>query len=327
MFDQLIQLLNQLEATLAAGEVRSRTKYAAILGSIERESITLSNQRHKTSGSASLLSRIRSLAQSCRVALDERELTLKELRIISRDKFAVFNKGLQTMQAGSLSDTHREQIRDTHESSVKDAEVDSILEKLKLEPRVTFEKIRVLGTQETRRVKKVHTEEHERDVATVKRVLLELSLDELRRLDLDALRADIGELVVQVFSTPNTREGIKQAVTFTRHYVQKTDDEFRALVDSYKNINSWLPVKIKGAFSAVRFPVVPPFHDIAAYRDPSKLTNAGFVVTVIGDNFIVLENQYLLVIDMEKVFGISGHRDKKKFKMSRSEEMKQANTL
>src|SRR5690606_22689301 len=191
MFDQLIQLLNQLEATLAAGEVRSRTKYAAILGSIERESITLSNQRHKPSGSASLLSRIRSLAQSCRVALDERELTLKELRIISRDKFAVFNKGLQTMQAGSLSDTHREQIRDTHESSVKDAEVDSILEKLKLEPRVTFEKIRVLGTQETRRVKKVHTEEHERDVATVKRVLLELSLDELRRLDLDALRADI----------------------------------------------------------------------------------------------------------------------------------------
>mgnify|MGYP001071290274 CR=1 FL=1 len=79
----------------------------------------------------------------------------------------------------------------------------------------------------------------------------------------------------------------------------ESDQEIRKLASSYSKYYSKLPRSLNGQpFAAILMPITPIYEDLSAQIDPGVLERSGLKVTRVGDGYIVLENQALLVFDI-----------------------------
>ena len=89
----------------------------------------------------------------------------------------------------------------------------------------------------------------------------------------------------------------------------KADPKVQKLAASYSKYYKSLPTSTKGLpFVAFRIPVSVLFADLGAHIEPQKLERAGFDVTLVGDNYTILEDQYLLAFDWKELGMDSGYR-------------------
>ncbi|MNQ23842.1 hypothetical protein D3C85_370190 [compost metagenome] len=84
-------------------------------------------------------------------------------------------------------------------------------------------------------------------------------------------------------------------------------------IAGYSKYYSNLPSSLKGLpFKALRMPIVPDFKDMGMQIDPEKkLKQLGFKVTMLGDAFPMLEDQFLIAFDHKQLGIDSGVRKDK----------------
>lgn len=285
--EALIELLNSFEEGVAKGTTRNRTQIVGGLRSIENAAVTLSNRGGLPPGTKSICLRIKQLAGDIRTGIESRELSASEFREIVRTKLGQLSTALKRNIQGKLHASDKEQVRQ-HEAAPDTAEeINAIIEEYGYSQGVV-------------RGKNEHYAEHLNMM--MEKFLYSLTLQELRSMDMEVFAS---------LSPDDWIEGDLHGFGhIKRNLLHKSDDEYKALSESYKHLTKLLPKHVEVA-KAISYPVIPLFNDIEALKNPRKLETAGFDVTQVGDHFIVLENQFILCLNTEEL-GFS-----KTFKMSR----------
>ncbi len=286
MFDKLFKILDKLESGLADKSLKSKTGILKLIESAYIETVALSNVgigAQMPSGSKSIISRLKKLLQDTYKGLKTGIIEYKELRAIAKDKIGVQHTALKVLFEGSLSEDQKAQIRDTGDG-------------------VSLEKVdRFINTLQSHIIadnRAVSPRAQEIVAGVMMRLadkLTKLTPSELKHAETLNLR---GMSVDEIDNL--TISDLKKGFT--------DSDAVRKLATSYDRYLTRLPAKLPAAFSAIRFPVVPLFTDWTAHNQPQRLLNVGIRVTPVGDSFMVLEDQYLLVLDSEKLGFGSGFR-------------------
>ena len=271
----LIELLDAFEEGIAKGTLRKRSEIVNSLQSIENQTTTIANTGGLPPGTKSLALRIKQLAADIRKGLQEKELDAKEFRSIVRDKLGKLNTAFKLNTAGKLSASNKDEVRQHEAAPDTEAEIEELMQLHSFDQGVIRGKETWYGSQLN---------------DAIYEMLSRMSLAELRGIDRHAFEAITADDLI---------EGMKHGYAhIVRNLLHKSDDEFKALSESYKHLKRLLPTHVDVA-KAIRYPVVPLFNDIDAVKNPRKLENAGLDVTRVGDHFIVLENQFLLCFNVE----------------------------
>lgn len=302
MFDKLFELLSTYEQGMADATLRKPSAIKSQLSDIIREATVLTNRGGLPSGSKSVMSRIVKLCEDALRGLNAQEISLGELRLsMSRDKLGPLHTALQTAVHGKLSATDKAQVREYETDENKAAEIQ-----------------RLTSSYDPGKTDIRGEEYNAKDIHDLLGYFLatNFSVSQLRSITPEMLKP---YSLREFYDTQNGPNAQKNTGIIRRELSQKHDDTYAELSTSYKGLEKRIPAKIPhGApFTAITYPVVPLFDDINAMKDPGKLERAGFTVTPIGDHFIVLENQYLLCLDLSKMevdSSIRMSRDNQKIK-------------
>lgn len=313
MFDDLFKQLAAFEQGMAEGTLAKPSLIKAMLKEIINSATVLSNRGKLPQGSKSILLRLNKLVEATLTGMINKELTLPELRMdISRDKLGPLHAALHKAVTGSLSADDKAQVREYETDENKSIEIQRLLKEYN--PGKT-----IIGG-------------HQYDGQDVVDDVGAYLFNNFTASQLRAMTEEmVNEYTFEDFWNALYGKDAKQhAGIIKRELTKKHDDEYAKLSESYKHLKDHIPKDVPhGApFTALMHPVVPLFDDINAMKDPGKLERAGFKVTPVGDHFIVLEQQTLLCMDLERM-GIAASlrpsRDKTKLKsVNNSSELMEA---
>lgn len=301
-FDAIFEQLKAFEQGMAEGTLAKPSLIKAMLKEIITSATVLSNRGKLPQGSKSVLARITKLCDATLTGLQNKELTLSELRMdISRDKLGPLHTLLVKAVTGTVTDSDKEQARDYETDENKSAEIKRLLKDYK------YGNLFVARTQ--------YDEEDAADDIGVY-LSQNFTASQLRAITSDMMHNYSYE---DFWNALYGKDAKQHAGIIKRELTKKHDDEFAQLSESYKHLKDSIPKQIPHGkpFNAIAHPVVPLFDDINAMKDPGKLERAGFKVTPVGDHFIVLENQMLLCMDLERMHipqSLRPSRDKTKLK-------------
>lgn len=300
MFDEILDALSAYEQGLADNELRTITAIASKLTDISNKATILMNRGSLPSGTKSWISRISKWAKETSEGLRNKQFkNLTEIRKVSKDQLGVMHAGLRQAINGGVSAANKEMVRTTFEADEdKKEEIDRLFEAF--DPGST----KIMGIQ-------IEPEKIELDV--MRFLDMNFSVSQLRSIQ-PYLPLEAGQpkpkrdpdcvwnrtTYLEIREALDPQHKAKRSA-LKRELVKKHDDEYATLSESYKDLNRRLPRSIQHAFTAVRFPVVPVFKDLSVYKNPRKLEAAELQVTRIGDHFIVLENQLILCVDLNKI--------------------------
>jgi len=300
VFDEILDALSAYEEGMANATLKSTTAIAAKLTDISNKAIVLTNRGSLPSGTKSWISRINKWAKETAIGLKNGEFkNLTEIRRASKDQLGVMHAGLRQAINGGVSAENKEMVRTTFEADEdKQEEVDRLV--AAFDPGST----KIMGIQ-------IEAEKIRNDVITF--LDQNFSVSQLRSIrpylpledgqtkqkrDPDCVWNRTTYLEIREALDPQHKA---KRSALKRELVQKHDDEYATLSESYKDLKRRLPHTVQHAFTAIRFPVIPVFKDISVYKNPRKLESADLQVTRIGDHFVVLENQLLLCVDLAKL--------------------------
>lgn len=305
-FDDLIKALTFFEQGMAENTLTRKSEIAKRLDDISNQATILLNQGSLPTGSKSTLLKIRKLVKETAEGLRTDVFSsLGPIRRISRDHLGTLHTALNVQLGGGLTAAEKTQIRESYSS---DEDTTTEIERLV----AAFDP----GSLQVGGFKRNH-EDALNDVASF--LDQNFTLSQLRSIqpytdevtpggkpvkNPDCVWNDLTYSEV-LAATENTPKGKTKLAALKRELVKKHDDDLASLSESYKELSRRLPRTLKHAFAPIYYPVVPVFQDIGVYKNPSRLENAGLKVTRVGDHFIVLENQLLLCIDLERV-GVKG---------------------
>lgn len=310
MFESLITLLDTFEQGMADKTLTRKSEIIRLLTSMQNQvQIILgkANQR-LPQGSKSTLRRIGRLAGDLISGINATEISPKELRQITRDNMGVLNAALTKLNSGEdLNASQKAQVAEHESDEDKAGEIRKLIEGYDWGS----------GLVDREKLSADQINEY------LTEFLNGFSLSELRAVDesqlnklelseiVNAVRAERGESRYLPNGKLVVTDSAGPANSLRRSLVVQHDAEVEILSKSYGELQSRIPSDLNGKpFAAISYPVVPLFDDIAAMQNPAKLKAAGFKkVTQVGDHFIVLENQYLLVIDSVKLGVKSLFRD------------------
>ena len=281
MFDDLITELDSFEQLVSSGKLPRRSILTEQLTTIKNMIVVKLNAGGKLpNGSKSLLSKISRLSDDLITGLRSPEvMSGKDFLVAVRDKFGPLNAALTGLgQGGTLNADQKAQMRTLENDEDKTAAIEALyknwmpgptkLNGVQRDGQAIFDDVGYF----------LHTN---------------FSLDQLKSFDMDAWRQLTYKDIYE--RTPETTTKMKQEL------IRKGETDYKALSESYKDVAKRLPTRIQqGAFSAIRFPVVTVWSEVAASKNEFIMRNAGFKVTRVGSHFSVLENQYLLCIDLDK---------------------------
>lgn len=312
-FDAIFEQLTAFEQGMAEGTLLKPSLIKAMLKDIITSATVLSNRGKLPQGSKSVLSRISKLCDATLTGLQNKELTLAELRMdISRDKLGPLHTLLVKAVTGTVTDADKEQARDYETDENKSAEIQRLLKDFK------YGNLFVARNQ--------YDKEDAADIVG-SYLSQNFTASQLRAITSDMMHEYSFE---EFWNAVHGKDAKQHAGIIKRELTKKHDDEYERLSESYKHLKDSIPKQIPHGkpFNAIAHPVVPLFDDINAMKDPGKLERAGFKVTPVGDHFIVLENQMLLCLDLERM-GIAASlrpsRDKTKLKsVNNSSELMEA---
>jgi hypothetical protein len=301
-FDAIFEQLTAFEQGMAEGTLAKPSLIKAMLKDIITSATVLSNRGKLPQGSKSVLARISKLCDATLTGLQNKELTLAELRMdISRDKLGPLHTLLVKAVTGTVTDSDKEQARDYETDENKTAEIQRLLKEY--DPGKT-----TIGG-------------HQYDGQDV---IDDVGMYLSHNFTASQLRAITKEMLHEYtfedfWNALHGKDAKQHAGIIKRELTKKHDDEFAQLSESYKHLKDSIPNQIPHGkpFNAIAHPVVPLFDDINAMKDPGKLERAGFKVTPVGDHFIVLENQMLLCMDLERMHipqSLRPSKDKTKLK-------------
>lgn len=305
-FDDLIKALNFFEQGMAENTLTRKSEIIKRLEEISNQATILLNQGSLPTGSKSTLLKIRKLVKETAEGLRTDVFSsLGPIRRISRDHLGTLHTALTLQLGGGLNADEKTQIRENYSS---DEDTTNEIERLV----AAFDP----GSLQVGGFKRNHADALN-DVASF--LDQNFTLSQLRSIqpytgetdhngkpikNPDCVWNDLTYSEV-LAATENTPKGKTKLAALKRELVKKHDDDLASLSESYKELARRLPRTLKHAFAPIYYPVVPVFQDIGVYKNPTRLENAGLKVTRVGDHFIVLENQLLLCIDLERV-GVKG---------------------
>lgn len=280
MFDDLVTKLDAFEQTVSSGKLPRRSVLIAQLTQIKNMIVIKLNQGKLPNGAKSTLSKLSSLSDALITGLKSPEIMSGSAFITSvRDKFGPLNTALTKISKGeNLNADQKSQMRTYENDEDKSGAIAALMKDWEYGSTI------------------IHGENREGQEALddVQYFLhTTFTLDQLKTFD----RAAWDSLTYkEIFNrTPETTAKMKQEL------IQKYEENYKALSESYRGVASRLPTKIQhGAFSAIKFPVVTVWSEVAASKNEFIMRNAGFKVTRVGAHFSILENQYLLCIDLDK---------------------------
>jgi hypothetical protein len=305
-FDDLIKALNFFEQGMAENTLTRKSEIAKRLDDISNQATILLNQGGLPTGSKSTLLKIRKLVKETAEGLRTDVFSsLGPIRRISRDHLGTLHAALNAQLGGGLTADEKTQIRENY-SSDEDT---------------TFEINRLLEAFDPGSLTVGGNKRPLNDALDDVASFLDqnFTLSQLRSIqpytgevtpggkpvkNPDSVWNDLTYSEV-LAATENTPKGKTKLAALKRELVKKHDDDLASLSESYKELSRRLPRTLKHAFAPIYYPVVPVFQDIGVYKNPTRLENAGLKVTRVGDHFIVLENQLLLCIDLDRV-GVKG---------------------
>lgn len=280
MFDELVTKLDAFEQSVSSGKLPRRSVLIEQLTSITNDIVVKQNQRSLPPGSKSLLSKLSRLANDLITGLRSPEvMSGKDFILVVRDKFGPLNTALTGVNSGGQLDADQKaQMRTLENDEDKNGAIEALLKGWEYGPTV------MNGTNRA-------GQEAYDDVRSF--LHSNFSLDQLKSFDREAWDSITYKEIFE--RTPETTKKMRGEL------VRKAEGDYKALSESYRDIAKRLPTKIAvGAFSAIKFPVVTVWSEVAASKNEFILRNAGFKVTRVGSHFAVLENQYLLCIDLDK---------------------------
>lgn len=283
MFEPLIKKLDELERGLASASLRSPKKIAALLnGIIGQVNIFMQKADSLPKGSRTALTSLKRIAQDCASGVTGGTLPYQSLRAASRDNIGRYNKTLKLLDAGQLTDQHKKEFRKT-ENSPTEALITAKVEKIG--------KLMIDKNVPNHFAK--NKEQLLSQIVEIKKQLRD-KFGALRQNELVEL--DPRELV----DTHTLEEIAELTIDDLKEYGKTIPDEVRALNESFKKSYLKLPPALKEPFAIIEFPIVPQFVDFTAGSE-GKLERAGFKVTQVGEHYIVLEDQHLLVLDIDRL--------------------------
>lgn len=312
-FDAIFEQLTAFEQGMAEGTLLKPSLIKAMLKDIITSATVLSNRGKLPQGSKSVLARISKLCDATLTGLQNKELSLAELRMdISRDKLGPLHTLLVKAVTGTVTDSDKEQARDYETDENKSAEIQRLLKDY--DPGKT-----TIGG-------------HQYDGQDV---IDDVGMYLSHNFTASQLRAITSEMMHEYtfedfWNALHGKDAKQHAGIIKRELTKKHDDEYAQLSESYKHLKDTIPNQIPHGkpFNAIAHPVVPLFDDINAMKDPGKLERAGFKVTPVGDHFIVLEQQMLLCLDLERMHipqSLRPSKDKTKLKsVNNSSELMEA---
>lgn len=280
VFDNLIAELDAFEQTVSSGKLPRRSVLTAQLDSIKKEIIIKLNQRSLLPGSKSVLNKISRLADDLITGLASPEvMSGKDFVIAVRDKFGPLNAALTNIGKGkSLDADQKAQMRTLESDEDKTSVINSLMEGWNFGP------TKINGDDRS-------GQDADEDV----RYFLHsnFSLDQLKMFDREKWdQVTYKEIFLR---NDDTTRKLKAEL------VRRGEADYKALSESYREVSKRLPHNIAhGPFTAIKFPVVTVWQEVAASKNEFIMRNAGFKVTRVGSHFSILENQYLLCIDLDK---------------------------
>lgn len=280
MFDKLIEDLDAFEQVVSSGKLPRRSLLTAQLDGIKKEIVIKLNQRTLLPGSKSVLNKLTRLADDLISGLASPEvMSGKDFVIAVRDKFGPLNAALTQITKGKTLDADQKaQMRTLESDEDKTSVINALMAGWETGPT------------------KINGEDHDaQDVNDDVRFFLHsnFSLDQLKMFDREKWD-QITYKEIYLRTEDSTRK-IKAEL------VRRGEADYQALSESYKEVSNRLPRSIPhGPFTAIKFPVVTVWQEVAASKNEFIMRNAGFKVTRVGSHFSILENQYLLCIDLDK---------------------------
>lgn len=301
-FDDLIKALNAFESGMAENTLTRKSDIIKRLEEISNQATILLNQGSLPTGSKSTLLKIRKLVKETAEGLRTDVFSsLGPIRRISRDHLGTLHSALTLQLGGGLTAEEKTQIRESYASDEDtSAEIDRLI--------AAFDpgSLTIGGTKVD-----LHTAmNHVRQFLDQN-----FTLSQLRSIqpytgemtpggkpvkNPDCVWNDLTYSEV-LAASEETPKGKTRLAALKRELVKKHDDDLATLSESYKELSRRMPRTLKHPFAPIYYPVVPIFQDIGVYKNPTRLENAGLKVTRIGDHFIVLENQLLLCIDLDRI--------------------------
>lgn len=305
-FDALVKALNVFEEGMAENTLKRKSDVTKRLDDILNQATILLNQGSLPTGSKSTLLKIKKLVKETADGLRNDVFTsLGPIRRISQDHLGVLHAALNAQLGGGLTADEKAQVRDNYSS-----DDDTTSEITRLMAAFDPGSLTVGGSKVDPDVARSHVAQF---------LDQNFTLSQLRAIqpytgeqtpggkpvkNPDCVWNDLTYTEV-LAAAEETPKGKTKLAALKRELVKKHDDDLAALSESYKDQLRRLPRTLKHPFAPVYYPVVPIFQDIGVYKNPTRLENAGLKVTRVGDHFIVLENQLLLCVDLDRI-GIKG---------------------
>uniref|UniRef100_A0AB39CE54 Uncharacterized protein n=1 Tax=Pseudomonas phage HRDY3 TaxID=3236930 RepID=A0AB39CE54_9VIRU len=305
-FDAVLNALSAFEQGMAELTLKSKKGIIASLETISSESTVLINQGSLPPGTKSTLLKIRKVVKETADGLrNDIFQNLTPVRKIAHDHVGTLHAALVQQLDGGLSADQKEQVRSSYVSDEDKAqEIERLIK--------AFDPGTLLVAGVKRPLNDALTDVSEfldrhftlSQLRSIRPYLPEETAGGEPKKDPDCKWNQITYPEI-LAADVNDPKGKARLSSLKRELVQKHDDELAELSESYKELVRRLPKQLRGPFSMVYYPVVPIFQDIAAYKNPTRLENAGLSVKRIGDHFLVLENQMLLCVDLDRI-GVKG---------------------
>jgi hypothetical protein len=305
-FDAVLDALTAFEQGMAELTLKSKKAIIASLETISSESTVLINQGGLPPGTKSTLLKIRKLVKETADGLrNDIFPNLTPIRKISQDHIGTLHTALVQQLDGGLSADQKEQVRNSYVSDEdKAVEIERLIQ--------AFDPGTLMVAGVKRPLEDALTDVSEfldrnftlSQLRSIQPYTGELTAGGKQIKDPDCKWNQITypEILAADLNDPKSKAKLS---ALKRELIQKHDDDLAKLSESYKDLVRRLPRQLRHPFSMVYYPIVPVFQDIGAYKNPSRLENAGLSVKRIGDHFLVLEDQMLLCVDLDRI-GVKG---------------------
>lgn len=295
-FDKLLSLLEGFESGMADLSLKRISEISAKLLEIHNQATILVNSGSLPMGSKSWVTRISRWTKETAEGLRNKQFNnLTEIRVASKNQLGIMHAGLRQALNGGVSAENKELVRTQFEADEdKSAEINRLWSDFDPGP------TKISGVQIDANLIESDTKRFLNDYFTIpqlRSIQPFKEVDGKRVSDTESRWNHITYLEIREALDPTKKSKLS---ALKRELVKRHDDEYAQLSESYKGHQRRLPRSIKNAFTAIRYPVVPVFGDIGAYKQ-GRLETAGFEVTWIGSHFAVLENQLLLCVDLDQI--------------------------
>lgn len=294
-FDGVLNALSAFEEGMAKNTLRRKSEVIAKLNAISNETTTLQNQGKLPQGTKSSLSKISKLVRDTISGLETGVFSnLTAVREVARDHFGRLHSTLRQQLDGGLNAEQKELVRENYAN-----DEDKFEELKRLVGAFDPGTLLINGVKVEKRVALANVTTFLNDNFTLSQLRSIRPLKEDGTNDPDSKWNQISYPEIWAAMQPDAK-GKAKLSALKRELVQKHDDDLAQLSESYKELVRRLPRSLRVPFAAVYYPVIPVFHDLGAYK-PGRLEHAGFKVKWIGTHFPVLEDQFLLCVDLDKI--------------------------